>query len=231
VILVRSWNVFHGNSVPPARRGHLRAMIELVAEDAPDVVLLQELPVWALGHIEGWSGMRAHAAVARRSRGPAWLTGWVTRLDQGLFRSRLAGQANAILVRRGLASAALGEVQVSDPGRERRVAHAVRVAAVAVVANVHLTNAPSRPDVQLAELARMARFVDELARPGEPRVIGGDLNLRGPALPGYEGAGSGIDHLLVSGAAAGPLLTWPRGRRVQNGVVLSDHAPVERVVG
>ena len=32
--LVRSWNVFHGNTYPPQRRAFLREMIELVTHDA-----------------------------------------------------------------------------------------------------------------------------------------------------------------------------------------------------
>jgi hypothetical protein len=62
-------------------------------------------------------------------------------------------------------------------------------------------------------------------------VIGGDLELHHPALSGYDGAGSGIDRILVAGAPGMPLLACPQARRVQNGVVPSDHAPVERVVG
>jgi hypothetical protein len=50
-------------------------------------------------------------------------------------------------------------------------------------------------------------------------------------LAGYEGGGDGIDHVLVAGLPADPLTVWPASRRVQNAVVLSDHAPVERVIG
>ena len=93
------WNVFHGNASPPRRRGYLHQMIELVASDAPDVVCLQELPVWALPLIDNWSGMQRFHAVAR----PPWrigpLAGALTRLNAGLLRSALTGQANAILVR------------------------------------------------------------------------------------------------------------------------------------
>ena len=42
---------------------------------------------------------------------------------------------------------------------------------------------------------------------------------------------SGIDHVLVRDAATEPLIVWPVERRVQNGHVLSDHAPVELRVG
>ena len=66
---------------------------------------------------------------------------------------------------------------------------------------------------------------------GEPVVLVGDFNLHQPSLDGYSAGGPGIDHVLVRGAAAGPLIVWPRERRVQNGTVLSDHPPVEREVG
>src|SRR4029078_10400187 len=65
-MLVRTWNLFHGRHSPTGRRAFLRQMIELVTHDRPDVVCLQELPVWALGHLEDWSGMHATTAVARR---------------------------------------------------------------------------------------------------------------------------------------------------------------------
>ena len=43
-VIVRSWNVFHGNADPPRRRGYLRQMIELVSRDRPVVLCLQEVP-------------------------------------------------------------------------------------------------------------------------------------------------------------------------------------------
>lgn len=187
--------------------------------------------MWALDALERWSGMRSHGMVARRPRPPAALSARLTRLHLGYFRSSLAGQANAILVDSSLTSESLGGIQVSEPGLERRVAHAVRVEGVGVVANVHATNAVSTPSVPAAELERARRFLDGLAEPGEPRILAGDLNHHEPALPGYENGGRGIDHILVAGVTAGPLNVWQRDRRVHNGRVLSDHAPVERVVG
>ena len=93
-LLVRTWNVFHGNAQPPRRHGYLRRMVELASEDEPDVLCLQELPVWALPLIDDWSRMASFGAITRP---PLWLgpiSTWVTRLHQGLFRSGLAGQAN-----------------------------------------------------------------------------------------------------------------------------------------
>ena len=96
-LLVRSWNLFHGNTHPPTRRSYLREMIELAVADGPDVVCLQEVPVWALPRLETWSGLRSFPAIARHGLRPAGLAGWITRLDNGLLRSAVAGQANVIL--------------------------------------------------------------------------------------------------------------------------------------
>ena len=67
--------------------------------------------------------------------------------------------------------------------------------------------------------------------PGEPIVLAGDFNLRDVRLEGFSDPGPGIDHVLVRGAAAGQLVVWPEERRLQNGVVLSDHPPVELRIG
>jgi len=67
-LVVRTWNLFHGNAVPPGRRAYLEEMVRLVTGDDPDVVCLQEVPVWALRRLEGWSDMAAFGAVAARPR-------------------------------------------------------------------------------------------------------------------------------------------------------------------
>src|SRR5918998_2252388 len=100
-LLVRSWNLFHGNTLPPRRNDRLEEMIRLASADDPDVVCLQELPVWALGHLDGWSEMTALGDVAARPRlGPfpssAQLGRTLTELNHGLLRSAFTGQANAI---------------------------------------------------------------------------------------------------------------------------------------
>ena len=48
---------------------------------------------------------------------------------------------------------------------------------------------------------------------------------------GFAGAGPGIDHALVRGAPAGPVVRWPDERRRLGGRLLSDHAPVEVRIG
>jgi len=227
--LIRSWNVFHGNTMPTTGRGYLREMIGLATEDRPAILCLQEVPVWALPHLAEWSGMQSYWLVARGPRRPAALAAAITRLRNGLFRSRLAGQANAILVDRSLGSTGLGGVQISDNGRERRIVHAVRIDEVGVIGNLHASNAA--PAVVLPELERARIHIDGLAASDEVRVLAGDFNLEHPALAGYENGGPGIDHILIAGAVAEAVTVWPRERRIVAGRVFSDHAPVERLIG
>ena len=107
-LLVRTWNLFHGNTQPPGRKAFLKEMVRLASADAPAVLCLQELPVWALDHLDRWSGMDAVGDVARRpSLGPLPSTPEVgrvlTELNHGLLRSAFTGQANAVLVCRAYA--------------------------------------------------------------------------------------------------------------------------------
>lgn len=229
--LVRTWNVFHGNADPPRRRGHLRRIVELAARDRPDVLCLQEVPVWALPLLDDWADMQRFSVVTRPPLWPGPLSAWVTRLHQGLFRSGLAGQANVILVARSHVAHDLGHERISAHGLERRLVQAVRVDGLGVVANLHASNELEAPEVPRAELDRARAFAESLATPGGPVVLAGDFNLVGPVLEGYSPAGPGIDHVLVRGAAVGPLRVWERERRTVEGVVLSDHAPVELEVG
>jgi endonuclease/exonuclease/phosphatase family metal-dependent hydrolase len=128
-------------------------------------------------------------------------------------------------------------------GKERRGCAVVRVArgdATLVVANLHAT---ANPDKRLAdaELLRAATFVDGFAEPGEPVILAGDFNLtvrNSKTLPQltspewrFEGpTETGIDHILVRGLEAGEPSRWPDDRRRAGGRLLSDHAPVERVI-
>jgi endonuclease/exonuclease/phosphatase family metal-dependent hydrolase len=204
-LLVRSWNVFHGNAQAPERTAYLEEMVRLGTADGPDVVCLQEVPVWALERLGGWSGMTAVGDVAERpSLGPlaipAELGRRLTELHHGLLRSAFAGQANAILLRAALRvlerqvlvlnppsfrkvkarELALDRISRLAWARERRICQAVRIAegdGVAVVANLHAT---SSSDLRIpdAELLRAATFVDALARPDETVVLAGDFNVR-----------------------------------------------------
>jgi endonuclease/exonuclease/phosphatase family metal-dependent hydrolase len=179
-------------------------MVRLATEDRPDVVCLQELPLWALGRLEGWSGMAAVTAVARRAMlgplpGNAELGRLVTGIDHGLFRSAFTGQANAVLLAPSLQVLERREVVLNPYGfrrvqarrlglavvprlawsKERRVCQIARVRRddhTVVLANLHVTgNTDTRiPD---AELLRAAVFVDGVAEPDEPVVLAGDFNI------------------------------------------------------
>jgi endonuclease/exonuclease/phosphatase family metal-dependent hydrolase len=211
---VRTWNLFHGNSSPPGRGAYLREMIELVTCDRPDVVCLQELPVWALPRLEGWSGMHAVGAVARRPLLPLAARA-VTAVHHGLLRSAVTGEADAILTREPARS--LGETVVGSSGL-RRIAHAVELAGIQVV-NFHIDG-------------DRRQFEGVLALAGERAIVAGDTNLPSAVAEGFSPplAGS-IDQILVRGLEVvdGPR-PWPAEQRLYAGRVLSDHAPVEAVV-
>ncbi|MBA3788336.1 MAG: endonuclease/exonuclease/phosphatase family protein [Actinobacteria bacterium] len=231
-LLVRSWNLFHGNTKPPDPHSHLREMIRLAVADQPDVLCLQEVPLWALPRLARWGGMRAHWVVTKEPWLPAWLGGVITRFNNGLFRSAITGQANAILLAPALEPLEHHTMRIDERGREPRWCHAVRLENL-VVANLHASNDFRRPELVAAEVVRAERFITELA--GDlPCVLAGDFNLRAESvleLPGWSARGPGIDHVLVRGLTATPLAVWPEERRRQNGRVLSDHSPVEVTVG
>jgi endonuclease/exonuclease/phosphatase family metal-dependent hydrolase len=214
-LVIRTWNVFHGNTDPPRRRAYLRQMIELVTRDDPDVVCLQELPVWSLARLSAWSGMHAVGAVARRPllrRGAKALTG----IHSGLMRSALTGEADAILSRRPATD--LG-VAVVGESRLRRIAQTVELDGVTVV-NFHVDGVEEQLERVLALGAGCA-------------VVAGDTNLPGRVVDGFSPplAGS-IDQIYVRGLEVlDPPRAWPVERRTLDGRVLSDHAPVEAVVG
>jgi endonuclease/exonuclease/phosphatase family metal-dependent hydrolase len=206
-LLVRSWNLFHGNTVPPARDDRLEHMVRLASHDGPDMLCLQEVPVWALERLGEWSGMRVFGEVAARpSLGPLPSTAEVgralTSLHHGLLRSAFAGQANAILVAPELRAAEPRSLVLNSRGfrrvqgrwlrlpalarlawaNERRVCHAIRVriadGRTALVANMHATAYRLDQRLAEAEIVRAAVFVDAIARPDEVCVLAGDFNVR-----------------------------------------------------
>ena len=204
-MLIRTWNVFHGNAKPPQRRAFLREAVELVVSDEPDVVCLQELPAWSLSRLAAWTTYDVAEALAEPpSLGPLPSTAEIgrvlTSLNPGLLRSAFSGQGNAILVsprlqlleehlcvlnpwrfRRAQARwLSLGLLARLAWGEERRVCQAVRLsdgARSVLVANVHATSFPPDERMADAELLRAFVYVDGLAEPGEPVIVAGDLNV------------------------------------------------------
>jgi endonuclease/exonuclease/phosphatase family metal-dependent hydrolase len=200
-VLVRTWNVFHGNAVPPGRRAFLEEMVRLVTEDGPDVVCLQELPVWSLTRLDAWSGMRSFGAVAARPPRVSVEVGRaLTGLHPGLLRSAITGQANAILLNRSLQPLASDKIVLNPHGfrrlqgdrlaldrrarvawaRERRVCQAVRFEVGGRSTTVANTHVSSVRDLRCkdAELLRAAAFADAFAEPSDVLVLAGDLNVR-----------------------------------------------------
>jgi endonuclease/exonuclease/phosphatase family metal-dependent hydrolase len=232
-VLVRSWNIHHGMTMPRTRRNYLEQAVRLVVSDHPDVVCLQEVPLWCRHRLVGWSEMRLVWNSARRVWFPPRLGGWITRLDQGFFRSAVSGQANAILFDRRLEPLEQRWSVISRGRRERRICQAVRLQGM-VVANLHASGVAGHPEVGADEALRALAFVEALAQPGDALVFAGDFNLRPsqlPDLPGFSPPGGGIDHILVRGASAGPIEVWPEAERTTEVGVLSDHAPIQLRVG
>jgi endonuclease/exonuclease/phosphatase family metal-dependent hydrolase len=199
-LLARTWNLFHGNTNPPGRRAHLEEMVRLACADRPDVLCLQEVPVWSLRRLGQWSGMTAVADVAARPKLPPAFGRRITELNHGLFRSVFTGQANALLLDRMLVvgehrvlvlnplgyrrsraqRAGLGPLERLAWAKERRICQVVRArgsdGGTLVAANLHATGSVDKriPD---AELLRAASFVDGFARPSEPVLLCGDFNV------------------------------------------------------
>jgi endonuclease/exonuclease/phosphatase family metal-dependent hydrolase len=198
-VLVRSWNLFHGNTKPPQRGAFLDEMVQLATADHPDVLCLQEVPAWALDRFS------VGDVAARPSLGPLpiprRLGRALTEPHHGILRSAFSGQANAIQVssqlrmlsrhvltlnsrrfRRAQARAlALDALARLAWAKERRIVQGVRLAApdgrTFFVANTHCTSYP--PDQRLAdaELLRAAWFAVSLAKPGDVVVLAGDFNV------------------------------------------------------
>jgi endonuclease/exonuclease/phosphatase family metal-dependent hydrolase len=256
-VLVRTWNLFHGNTVPPSRDNYLEEMVRLAAADGPTVLCLQELPLWALPELERWSGMTAFMQVAHRTPLGAHLGGRVTALDPGLLRSAVSGQGNAILLDRSLEPFDYHALVLNARGfrsrqrglgpsarlawvKERRALQAVRAALPdgqkALVANLHATHYSADSRLAEAEVRRATEFFLALAQPGEIEVLAGDFNLTGVQIAflveeGFSEPGPGVDHVLVRGAPVSPPERWPEERRRLHGHLVSDHAPLEVRIG
>ena len=218
---VLTWNLFHGRSVPDTPRSLLGEFTDMLAGWEWDVALLQEVPPWwpeALAR--GCGAGERHALTSRNALLPVRrrLAEW--RPD--LIKSN-GGGANAILVRGSDLRAHRSRRLRLWP--ERRVAHAVELADGTWVGNVHAT---THPDARTREdLARAGAALTSWAG-GAPALLGGDMNIGAPRVPGWDDLGGhGIDRFLGRGpwtVTAPPVTLDTQG--------LSDHAPVvAEVVG
>ena len=209
---VLTWNLFHGRAVEPRGRPLQKEFTELIAGWDWDVALLQEVPPWwprALAEASGGSGR-----MALTSRN--WLPPlrWLARVLPDVAKS-WGGGCNAILARGEQIAGHRTQTLRLRP--ERRVMHAVRLASGVWVGNLH---AQVRPQVAArSDIARAGTAILDWAGDA-PVLLGGDFNVRDPAIAGLRDmGGSGIDRVLGRGFA-------PAGREMPDRQGLSDHAPV-----
>ena len=130
-----------------------------------------------------WSGLTERHVVTRRGPLGAWLGGAITRLNNGLFRSRLGGQANAILLRSDLEPLEHRSLRIDEDLREPRFCHAVKLEGL-VVGNLHATSDIRHPEVPAAD------------HPAADEARSGGIGTDGP------GAGTGA-HADVPGRGSG----------------------------
>ena len=86
------------------------------------------------------------------------------------------------------------------------------------------------PRIPAAELRRAVPSIEALARAGDTVVIAGDFNAVAAhwvleRLLGARARGSTTS--LVRGAEPSPIAVWPDERRLRDGMLLSDHPPIE----
>ena len=213
-MLIRSWNLFHGRTVPSGRRRYFEQMIRLICEGGPTVVALQELAVGTLPRLQDWSGYTACGDVAAPARLPDKLAAILTDVNPNRLRSAVEGQANALLIAPGLEVTDHRTIILNPRGfrkriaeelglnvlarlrwaRERRICQAVRIrledGRTGVVGNLHATSVRDDKRVADAELLRAAAFVDGLANPGEPVVLAGDFNVTVVSSPALRALGT-----------------------------------------
>jgi endonuclease/exonuclease/phosphatase family metal-dependent hydrolase len=213
---VLTWNLFHGRSVPDAKRSLLDEFTDKISDWDWDVALLQEAPPWwppALAR-----GARAQERTVLTSRNALLpVRRWIAERRPDLIKSN-GGGANAILVRgdRIVEHAAL-RLRWRP---ERRMLHAVALADAGIwVANVHATANPK--PLARADMARCGETVARWAG-AAPALLGGDANISDPAVSGFTDAGGHrIDRFFTRGA----LTVVAPPRTLEHGG-LSDHAPV-----
>ena len=207
-----SWNLFHGRARPAARRSLLAEFAAALAGWDWDVALLQEVPPWWPPVLARATRSEPHSVLTSRNLGLPVRRAIASR-NPDLIRSN-GGGANTILVRGGGAAEHRRARLAWRP--ERRIAHGVRLDAGWVV-NLHASVRPAHRiqlDVARARAAALEWAADE------PVILGGDLNLRKHALPGFDHAGGHwVDHVFVRG--------WePAGAEILDAGRLSDHEPL-----
>lgn len=217
-LTVLSWNLFHGRAVPSAGRSLRGEFAAALAGWPWDVALLQEVPPWWPRELAEATGAAEHHVLTSRNALAPLRRGVAERWPD-LIRAN-GGGSNAILARDPAILAHRTRRLARWP--ERRWLQAVELEAGGGhslwVGNLHASTPPGprpRRDVALARETLLGWTA------GAPCVLGGDLNLRQPAVPGFAHvAGHEVDHVWARGfESAGACELLERGP-------LSDHAPL-----
>lgn len=217
---VLTWNLYHGRSLPPARRELSAQFAALLGCWEWDAALLQEVPPWWPALLARASGAHQRLALTSRNAGLPVRRALARRWPE-LIKSN-GGGCNAILARAPILEHRALRLRTWP---ERRVAQLAKLRGGTCVVNYH---ASSRPPLAEDELARLLACAQEWAR-DSPLIVGGDLNLRSPlaAELGHV-AQRDVDHLLARGLepiAAPQLLD--RGLTLAGArLELSDHPPL-----
>ena len=232
-------------------------MIRLATEDRPDVLCLQELPVWSLKRLGGLErdaglrrGRRAAAAAERRAR-PA-----DDRAPPGpLPLGRSPGQANAILLRPELRACSARSRSCSTRSRSaaaisRELHLSRRMRATLGQGAPRLPGGPHRgPDRGEPARDRAARLAGRRRRAAArgrrsptaspsratcscwPATSTSSASARRRCRSWPSGASRsrsrGSTRCSSAARGPGPAHRWPDERRRVDGRLLSDHAPVE----
>ena len=176
-----TFNLFH--DYPRCRHAERRLAIveDALAEEAPDFVLLQEVPVSVL-----YGDFGRCLVDGLRARGISYELHYAAA-NGSLARGEVFEEGSAILSRHPIVETAVRELAADRPvERElhghRFVEHRIAVSATVRLAGeeltlvgTHLTDAGSDP--RRAQVEDLLRFVESQAN-GRPVILGGDFNAR-----------------------------------------------------
>jgi endonuclease/exonuclease/phosphatase family metal-dependent hydrolase len=219
---VLTWNLFHGRSQPPAGRDLSQAFAAALASWEWDAALLQEVPPWWPARIARAAGAEYRAARTSRNWGLVVRRAIAERRPD-LIKSN-GGGCNAVLARQRITEHSALRLRLLP---ERRVAQLVRLQDRTCVVNLH---ASAREELAVRELeALWAKALAFCA--GDPLVLGGDLNLRRPAVPRedvLQVACRDVDHLFALGFVQCHAPQLLDRHAVVDGarIELSDHVPL-----
>lgn len=229
---VLTWNLFHGRSVPPAKRELLDRYAALLAGWEWDVALLQEVPPWWPARLGVATDADHRTALTSRNAGLRLRRAFGERWPDAIKSN--AGGCNVVLARRSQVGALVDYEAVRlRLWPERRMGQLARLANGTCVANVHASARVPLAEAEVEDLwQRAVRFAN-----GAPLILGGDLNLRSPRIPRaprdedasiVHAAARDVDHVFLRGLTpSAPAVRLERATPLDGRwVELSDHIPL-----